>query len=195
MRVTQLVLDNRNRRTKRIKRRGMHRRVVISGSANQFRIRRHRQDTLHTLKINRAHMLNRLNKLLLLNTAEQSLLALQNARSHKHSSFCCLSSLQLHISIWTYQIVRSASRECQALKMSGSPSLRGYTLSVGARVDDVGWKGPLWSPAVPRKDGEPFNLKCGHDGARDGRMNLFMCIIENSITLMRKEQLVTQPPP
>src|SRR5579859_523409 len=29
---------------------------------------------------------------------------------------------------------------------------RGNTLFVGARADDVAWGGPLWSPAVPRKN-------------------------------------------
>jgi len=35
------------------------------------------------------------------------------------------------------------------------PSLRRIILSVGARADEVGMGGPLWSPAVPRQDENP----------------------------------------
>src|SRR6266516_7339760 len=99
--------------------------MVISGGANQFSVRRHRQNPLHPFQVNWTHMLNRFDELLLLDAAEQCLFALQNGRSHKHSSLSWMANVQVHISIWTYQIVRCGLEGCQGWKQYGSPSLRG----------------------------------------------------------------------
>src|SRR6266571_635553 len=68
MRMSQLVLDDRDSRTEGIQRRRMDSRVVVGWCTNQFGISRDGEYSLHPFQVDWTHMFNRLNELLLTNT-------------------------------------------------------------------------------------------------------------------------------